>query len=79
MSAEVIIAICSLCGTLVGSIGGVMVSGKLTNWRIEQLEKKMDKHNGLIERMALVEREDKAQWKRLDDHEERLKELESEA
>ena len=45
MSAEIIIAGLSLLGTLAGTAGGIIVSGKLVNYRIEQLEKKVEKHN----------------------------------
>lgn len=57
MSGERIIAILSLIGTLVGSIGGILISNRLTLWRLEQLEKKVDKHNCLVERMTLAENE----------------------
>ena len=50
MSAEIIIAGLSLLGTLAGTAGGIIVSGKLVNYRIEQLEKKVEKHNNLITR-----------------------------
>ena len=46
---------CSLVSTFVG----IMVSSKLSNYRIEQLEKKVDKHNNLVERMYKVEEENK--------------------
>lgn len=44
MSNEIIIALFSLLGTLVGSGGGILVSNKLINYRLEQLEKKVDKY-----------------------------------
>lgn len=47
VSAEIIIAGLSLLGTLAGTAGGIIVSGKLVNYRIEQLEKKVEKHNNL--------------------------------
>ena len=56
-----------LAGTLIGSIAGIMTSTRLTTYRIEQLEKKVDKHNDVVERMALNENEDNAQWKRIDE------------
>lgn len=46
MSETVIVALISLIGTLAGSLGGVLVSSKLTSYRLEQLEKKVDEHNG---------------------------------
>jgi len=55
MSETIIIALLSLIGTLGGTFGGILATSKLTNYRLEQLEKKVDKHNNLIERMFKVE------------------------
>ena len=48
MSEVVIVAILSLLGTLMGSLAGILTANKLTNYRIEQLEKKVEKHNSVI-------------------------------
>ncbi|MFR0924258.1 MAG: hypothetical protein ACLSGI_06225 [Butyricicoccaceae bacterium] len=53
MSAEIIIAGLSLLGTLAGTAGGIIVSGKLVNYRIEQLEE--GQHNNLITRTFRLE------------------------
>lgn len=63
---SIIISILSLIGTLAGSLGGILVSSKLTNYRIEQLEKKQEKYNNLIERTFRLEERDQV-------HEEKLK------
>lgn len=55
MSDIVIVSIISLFGTLAGTLGGILATSKLTNYRIEQLEKKVDKHNNLVERMFKAE------------------------
>lgn len=57
MPAEVVTAALSLVGTLVGTLGGIAVSSNLTNYRIEQLEKKVEKHNNLITRTYKLEQE----------------------
>ena len=57
MPAEVITAAISLIGTLVGTLGGIALSSNLTNYRIEQLEKKVEKHNNLITRTYKLEQE----------------------
>lgn len=57
MSAEVITAAISLIGTLVGTLGGIALSSNLTNYRIEQLEKKVEKHNNLITRTFKLEQD----------------------
>ncbi len=55
MSDVVIVGVLSLCGTLIGTLGGILASNKLTNYRIQQLEEKVSKHNNLIDRMYKVE------------------------
>lgn len=57
MPAEVITAAISLIGTLVGTLGGIALSSNLTNYRIEQLEKKVEKHNNLITRTYKLEQD----------------------
>lgn len=55
MDSTVISALLALIGSLAGTFGGILASNKLTVYRIQQLEKKVDKHNNLIERMTVVE------------------------
>lgn len=54
---EIIVAVIAFFGTLVGSYGGIFTANKLTNYRIEQLEKRVNSHNNLVDRMYKVERE----------------------
>lgn len=57
MESEIIVAILGLIGTLSGSFLGVITSSKLINYRLKQLEEKVNKHNGLIERTYKLEGE----------------------
>ena len=66
MEPEIVVALLSLVRTLGGSFLGVLASNKLINYRIQQLEKKVEKHNNLVERMVLVETEVKSAQHRLD-------------
>lgn len=66
MPNELMIAGISLIGTIMGSLSGIVISNKLTNYRIEQLEKKVEKHNNLCERMIVVEQSTKSAHHRLD-------------
>lgn len=56
MTEAIIVAILSLFGTLGGSLCGILTANKLTNYRIEQLEKKVEKHNSVIERVYELEK-----------------------
>lgn len=67
MSETVLVAILSLAGTVFGSIIGIMTSNKLTVYRIEQLEQKVDRHNSVIERMYQLEERMKVANHRIDD------------
>lgn len=54
----IIVAILSLVGTLAGSLGGILTANKLTNYRIQQLEQKVEKHNQVIERVYQLEKDE---------------------
>lgn len=55
MTSEIIVALLGLVGTLSGSFLGVVAASKLTQYRLQQLEEKVNKHNSLIERMFVLE------------------------
>ena len=65
--AEVIVGLLSLLGTMIGSVAGILAANRLTNFRISQLEKKVEKHNHLVERVAIVENSVKSAHHRIDD------------
>ena len=55
MNDTVIVGILALIGTLAGTFGGILTANKLTTYRIERLEEKVNKHNNLIERTYELE------------------------
>lgn len=63
MTDIVIVAIISLLGTLLGSFGGT----QLVKYRIEQLEKKVEKHNSIVERTYILEEKVKVANHRIED------------
>lgn len=76
MSDIVLVALLSLIGTITGSFAGILVANKLSNYRIEQLEKKVEKFVDNIDdlkiRLVKVEESTKSAHKRLDDITEQL-------
>ena len=58
MSETIIVGILSLIGTLVGSLSGILAANKLVVYRIAQLEKKVEKHNNVLERVYVLEKDD---------------------
>lgn len=67
MTETIIVGVLSLIGTLVGSLGGILAANKLTNYRISELEKKVEKHNNVIERVTILEQSTNTAWKRIDE------------
>jgi hypothetical protein len=67
--SAIIVGVLSLAGTLAGSYGGM----KLTSYRIEQLEKKVEKHNSVIQRTFILEEQMKVANHRISDLEEEVK------
>lgn len=67
MDSTVIVGILSLVGTLSGTFFGIMKSASMTNYRIAQLEAKVDKHNCFDTRITKVEESTKQAHKRIDE------------
>lgn len=67
MTGSIIIALISFLGTLLGTLGGILASAKLTTYRIEQLEKKVDEHNNFAQRIPILEEKLKVENHRIDD------------
>lgn len=55
MSSDVITALIGLVGSGIGSVIGIICNTRLTTYRIKELEKKVDKHNTVVERTYKVE------------------------
>lgn len=55
MTEAIIVAVLGFAGTLLGSLFGVLAAQKLTQYRLSQLEEKVNKHNNLIERTFKLE------------------------
>lgn len=70
---DILTALIAFLGTFVGSLGGILAANRLTVYRIEELEKKVSKHNNLVERMFCVESSVKSAHHRIDELREEIK------
>ena len=69
MSEGIISALLALLGTMFGTFGGIITSTKLINYRIEQLEKKVDRHNNFALRIPVLEERVKGLQKAIEEKE----------
>ncbi len=67
MTESIFVAMLSLCGTLGGSFTGILTANKLTNYRIRELEKKVDRHNNFAGRIPVIEEQIKVANHRIND------------
>ena len=58
MTSEVLVSLLSIFGSFLATFAGIIVNSKLVNFRIEQLEKKVEKHNQVIDRVYKLEQAD---------------------
>jgi len=76
MSDAIIVAVLSLVGTAIGSVVSVLTANRLTNYKIDELKKTVEKHNSLIDRTYKLERDVTLVNEKLDVLDRRVDELE---
>lgn len=69
---DIIVALIALLGTLGGSMGGILVSSKMTNYRLQQLEGRVAEHNNFARRMPVLEEKMEVANHRINDLERKL-------
>lgn len=55
MSTDITVAVIALIGTTIGTFSGIMASTKMSNYRIQELEERVEKHNDIVERTFIME------------------------
>lgn len=76
MDPTVIASMVSLVGTLVGTFSGIYASSKLTIYRIEQLEKKVDRFSSIEEKLFELEKHNAVQDERTETIAENIRKVE---
>ena len=67
MDGATLSALLGFLGTIVGSVGGILASSRLTSFRLQQLEEKVKLHNSLVDRMTAAEEKIKSNSHRITD------------
>jgi len=71
MQPEIIVGLLSCTGTLIGTLGGIIATSKLTNYRLQQLENEVREHNNFARRLPVVEEQIKTINERIENIEKR--------
>ena len=74
----IVVALIGLAGSAIGSLVGTLTSYKLTSYRLEQLEKRVQAHNNLIERTYKLEERTELQEEKIKVANHRIEDLENE-
>lgn len=77
MSDAITVALIGLAGSAIGSLIGVIATSKLTQYRLQQLEKKVDLHNSVIDRVYALEKKTSVYDEKFKNENHRIEELEN--
>ena len=78
MINDIVIAVLGFVGTLIGTLAGIIASNSLTAYRIKELEKKVDEYNSVSVRVTVLERDNAAQWTKINEMHEDIKAIRKE-
>ena len=65
MSSSIIVAVISFLGTLIGTAGGIVASAKLTEYRLTQLERKLENISAATSKIPVMEEKQKSSERRI--------------
>ena len=78
MKPEIIIAILTSASTLIAAIVSIVVNNNLIGYKVDELKKQVEKHNNLVERIAVIEHDLKTAFNKIGENEADIKELQKE-
>lgn len=75
MKPEIVIAIITSASTLIAAIVSIIVNNSLIGYKVDELKKQVEKHNNLVERITILERDNKTAFNKIDELRADLKEI----
>jgi hypothetical protein len=73
---NILVAIITGCFSLIAALFSIYMSNRLISYKIEELRKKVEKHNNVVERTTLLEHDMQTVWSRYDDMKGRMDSIE---
>ena len=75
MNPEVAIAIISSGTSITVAVASIVANNRILGFKVDELRKDVEKHNQLIERVAVLERDNKTAFNKIDENREDIKEI----
>lgn len=76
VATDIIVSLISVIGSFAATLVGILINSKLTTYRLEQLEKKVEKHNSVIDRVYKLEQQEAVTESKLKTANHRIDDLE---
>lgn len=78
MSAEITVAIITSASSLIVAIISIITNNRILGYKVDELKKQVEKHNQVVEKVALLQQDNATQWKRLDELQKDVEKLKEE-
>ena len=75
MNPEVAIAIISSGTSITVAVASIVANNRILGFKVDELRKDVEKHNQLVERVAVLERDNKTAFNKIDENREDIKEI----
>lgn len=78
MDTNIVIALITSASSLLVAVVSVIMNNRILGYKVDELKKQVEKHNQVVEKVALLQQETSTQWKRLDELRKDVEELKKE-
>ena len=75
MNPEITIALISSGASLIVAGGSIIMNNRLLGFKVDELRKDVEKHNNLVERVAILERDNKTAFNKIDENRDDIREV----
>ena len=75
---EITIAIITSASSLIVAVISIITNNRILGYKVDELKKQVEKHNQVVEKVALLQQDNATQWKRLDELQKYIEELKKE-
>ena len=75
MSQEIATALLSSASSIIVAVISIILNNRLLGYKVDELRKDVEKHNQLVERTAVIERDVKTAFNRIDENRDDIKEI----